>query len=160
MRMEHTVNCTDSISKVTRTIGRRRNAALALWRRLNRLMRAFASALGIDRITAVEIESVKQAATLSLATESRAAAIVPGEHVDGDKLIRLSGEARRILTCLSKRAGARPAIGTYLRAKGAQRASPGDCPVKYEMVVNRKTAKALGLAIPPSILLRADEVIE
>jgi len=33
-------------------------------------------------------------------------------------------------------------------------------PVKYEMVVNRKTAKALGLAVPPSIRLRADEVIE
>jgi putative ABC transport system substrate-binding protein len=41
---------------------------------------------------------------------------------------------------------------------------PGDLPVqfpvKYEMVVNRKAATALGLAIPPSILLRADEIIE
>jgi len=96
----------------------------------------------------------KRAQLIALALESRLPAIysfrifpVEGGLMScgadyGDLLRRAAGSVDKILK------GAKPAD------------MPVQRPVKFELVVNLKTAKALDLTIPPSILARADEVIE
>ena len=89
-----------------------------------------------------------------LTLRHRLSAIFPEkEFVDAGGLMaygaNLTEEFRRAATYVDKiLKGAKPA------------ALPVEQPTKFELVVNLKTAKTLGLTIPPSLLLRADQVIE
>lgn len=87
---------------------RPRQSPLARRRRLNRMIRDLAREAGIGTPSIAERAALAQAAGLTLLGDDLRAAIVRGEPVDGGELVRLSGELRRALGRLRKRADAKP----------------------------------------------------
>jgi putative ABC transport system substrate-binding protein len=83
---------------------------------------------------------------------------LPGIH-----LLREYAEAGLLLTYGPSMVAGYSRAATYIDKilQGAKAADlPVEQPTKFELVINLKTAKALGLTIPPSLLARADQVIE
>jgi putative ABC transport system substrate-binding protein len=150
-------------------------ASVVQWQAMERDARS----MGLD----VQLLDVRKSENLAPAFEAavkqRADAIVVGRSMQNDarRIAELSVQ-RRLPSMFPTRdfvdAGGLMAYGAnnpaqYRRAaayvdKILKGAKPGDLPVeqptKFELVINLKTAKALGLTIPQSLLLRADEVIQ
>jgi hypothetical protein len=107
---------------------RRVDSPLARHRRHLRIMRELASELGIEQPSVAERGLLEAVATLTMRSEQLRASIVRGEPVDGDLLVRLAGEARRIMTILAQRAP-EPHVQTldeYLAQRAAERVAPDD----------------------------------
>ena len=120
-------------------------------RAFSEMTRARADALTVLTGTFVQVRVRR---LVDLVAKSRLPAIYPSRTaVEAGGLMsygpNISDQFRRAATYVDK------------ILKGAKPADlPVEQPTKFELVVNLKTAKTLGLAIPPSVLLRADDVID
>ena len=100
---------------------------------------------------------------MTFATRQQIADLAVQHRLPGIQLFREYAEAGLLLSFGPSRKATlqRAAIYVDKILKGAKPADlPVEQPTKWEFVINLKTAKALGLTIPQSILARADEVIQ
>jgi putative ABC transport system substrate-binding protein len=146
-----------------------------------KVTREAAHALALDlQLLAVSRPQDLPAAFSALTTSRAGAVLVLADPFLGNELHQISGlAAKNRLPAMYVRgefaeAGGLLAYGpsfsdNYRRSatyvdkilRGAKPADlPVEQPIKFELVINRKTAKALGLTIPPSLLARADQVID
>jgi len=148
---------------------------------LEREARRTAPRLGLDVVSVIVRDGAEMGTAFALISKQRAAALI----VTGDPMLQLHID--RVITFAARSrlpaiynvkenvlAGGLMSYGAdhrdlYRRAavyvdRILQGAKPADLPIeqpsKFEFVINLKTAKALGLTIPPALLLRADQVIE
>jgi putative tryptophan/tyrosine transport system substrate-binding protein len=157
------------------------NDASPLYARLQREIEAATEALGLQR----QIVVVRGAADFEGAFAKLTAARVDAIFVSADSMF-YQHRVRLAQLVAKTRLPAMWGLREYAQAGGlmaystdlddlARRAAtfvdkilkgarPADLPVeqpsKFDLIINLKTAKALGLAIPPSVLARADQVIE
>src|SRR4029079_16286304 len=116
---------------------------------------AFAREPGGGLVVAVGANSIiHRKAIIEAAARHKLPAVYPHRYMAADGGLISYGIK---LTALYKRAASY--VDRILKGE-----KPGDLPVqrptKYELTVNLKTAKALGMTLPPTLLARADEVIE
>jgi len=119
--------------------------------------RAFEAAI-LDRVDAlITVEGILTVTDLTRIVDFAAMSRLPAiyglrEFVDAGGLMAFGTDLRDLFR--------RSATYVHRILKGAKPADlPVEPPAKFELVINLKTAKALGLTIPPSLLLRADYVI-
>ena len=143
-------------------------------------MQNAASSLGV-KLAVVEVRGGDYAGAFASMVANRPGALFVGAHTyfmrDRKRIIELAAKHRLpaiyewpeqvddggLMSYGTRIAWVSERAAAYIDRifKGAKPADlPVEQPTKFELVVNLKTAKALGLSIPPSLLARADQVIE